>query len=464
MRAIGLFSDVAYYPALVAVVNSILHFQVQARIKVYDFDGLPHLLRSHLGRFAEVVQPPAAILGNHYREHFYYRPRFLAAAGIERHELLLDADMVVLSDLEEAFREIEAGRVVAVREWRYVHPDSLREWNYRDLPAASAYHRLLAHPEIYKEGLPIYNGGLLGFNRDRHGDVLDLWRQGTEHHEELADTFFALDQHSLSLILASLRREGRVEVHELPPELWMQTWAGHREPRKLLAFEGGSPALYNGDPARAMRCYHHTGDILAPPALVGGGETRLPVRFSHLVSDLGLPAGVTRRQMEAAWHHVWRTRHRSPAGELPLFFYNLGPVRAPRCIDPSWRESLARLLGELRDGVPAGAAGGGPPDAAAWPPDRDSPAVWALAFAYDYLDACGYRAGDLGWLARPLAILLGAERAAAPGAPAVTWEGEGDLAIGFAPRFAERREWTGGAPGGRARYAEHHRGVYLNVA
>jgi hypothetical protein len=441
MRAVGLFSDLAYYPSLIAVINSILHFRVQARIKVYDFDGLPHLVRTYLGCWAEVLQPPPEILGDHYHENWFYRPRFLAAAGIDPYELLLDADTVVLSDLEEAFREIEAGRVVAVREWDYVHPDSLREWSYRDLPADSVYHLLLAHPEIYKESpLPIYNGGLLGFNRELHGFVIDLWRRPTEHHDELDGTFFALDQHSLSLILASLRREGRVEVAELPPELWMQTWARHREPRKLLAFEAGSPALYNGDASRRMRFYHYTGDILAPPELTGR-EERIPVRFSDLVSDLGLPAGVTRERMQASWHHVWRTRHESPAGELPLFFYNLGPLRAPKCMDPRWRESLARRLGS---------------------PNRDSREVWALAFAYDYIEYLGYAAGDLGWLA-PALRSLGAPLARA-GERTIAWESDADVVIAFQPRYERRGEWTGGSPGLAAPYTEHHRGVYLNVA
>jgi hypothetical protein len=446
MRAVGLFSDLAYYPSLVAVINSILHFQVQARIKVYDFNGLPHLVRSHLGRWAEVLQPPPEILGDHYHEHWNYRPRFLAAAGIDPCELLLDADTVVLSDLEEAFREIEAGKVVAVREWDYVHPDSQREYDYRELPADSIYHRRLAHPEIYKESLPIFNGGLLGFNRERHRFLIDLWREPTAHHDELGGTFFALDQHSLSLILASLRREGKIAVHELPPELWMQTWAGHREPRKLLAFEGGSPALYNGDAARRMRFYHYTGDILAPCELIGR-DARIPVRFGYLVSDLGLPHGVTQRQMEASWHHVWRSRHQTPAGELPMYFYNLGPLRVPKCMDPSWRELLGRLLAQS-SGAPL---------------DRDSREVWALAFAYDYVDYCGYRAGEMGWLAPPLAALLGADLARG-GERTVAWESGADVGIGFRPRYEDRREWTGGEPGCGARYTEHHQGVFLNIA
>lgn len=451
MRAVGLFSDLAYYPALVAVVNSILHFGVQARIKVYDFWGLPHLVRTVLARYAEVVRPPAAILGDRYRERWNYRARFLAAAGIDPCELLLDVDTVVLCDLEEAFRAVERGSVVAAREWDYPDPVWMRGYTYRELPPESVFHRRLAHPEIHREGLPIYNAGLLGLNRAEHQVVLDLWREASYDHDALDGTFFALDQNGLALILASLRREQRLAVHELPADLWMATWERHREPPKLLTFEDGSPVLCAGDRSRRMRFYHYTGDIVAPPALAG--ERIVTVRFSALVSDVGLPDGITQETMREAWEQVWRGRHRSPAGELPGFFYALGPLRAPRCMDPAWRERLAHLLA-----CPELAPPGCPP------PDRDAREVWALAFAYDYLDYCGYRAGDLGWLARPLAA-LGADLGRA-GEHSVAWESDGDVVIGFAPRGAAPREWIGGehAAGAGDGATEHHRGVFLDIA
>jgi hypothetical protein len=453
-RAVGLFCDLAYYPSLVAVVNSILHFGVQARIKIYDFFGLPHLVRTYLARHAEVMRPPAGIFGERYGEHWNYRSRFLAAAGIDPCELLLDADTVVLCDLEEAFREIERGQLVAAREWEYPDPVWQRGYSYREPPPDSVFHRRLAHPEIWRQGLPIYNGGLLGLNRERHQVALDLWREATYHHDALDGTFFVVDQNSLALVLASLVREGRVAVHELPVDLWMPTWERHREPPKLLAFEDGSPVLYSGDRTRRMRFYHYTGDIVAPPALAG--ERIVTVRFSWLVSDVGLPAGLTQEAMRQAWDQVWRGRHASPAGELPGFFYALGPLRAPRCLDPAWRERLARLLSQP-ELAPPGCA----------PPERDAREVWALAFAYDYLDYCGYRAGDLGWLEKPLAALLGADLRRRGGERSVAWASDADVVIGFRQRHAERREWTGGEHAAAASptgCAEHHKGVFLDIA
>jgi hypothetical protein len=188
-----------------------------------------------------------------------------------------------------------------------------------------------------------------------------------------------------------------------------------------------------------MRFYHYTGDILAPEAIAGSGA-QVPVRFSYLVSDLALPPGPTQEQMREAWNQVWRERHATPAGELPEHFYRQGPLRAPRCMDPAWRDALARLLGA----------------------DRDAREVWALALAHDYVDYCGFRAAELGWLADPLAVLLGERRLL--GERTIGWESGADVVLSFAPRAARRREWSGGDPGAPPGTTEHHRGVFLDFA
>lgn len=443
MRAIGIFADLAYLPSLIALINSIRYFGVRARIKVYDFNGLPHLARSCLSGHAEVVSPPAEAFGDHYRAHQNFRPRILSAAGIDPHELVLDADAVVLCDLEEAFQEIERGHLVVLKEWEYVHAE--RDPRRREVPPDSVLHRILEHPEIYQDRLPIYNAGILGFHRERHARVLDLWARSTHDHDRLRGTLFRMEQNKLALIVASLLRDGELTLHELPPELWMQTWAAHGTPKKLLGFEGGRIALYNGSVARRMRFYHYTGGVGPPEAI--DPEDRYAVRFNDLVSDLGVPAELTQGQMADAWHHVWRARYDSPAGELPRFFYDQGPLRAPKCMDPGWREALARLL----RGFGAEAAIG-----------RDSKETWALALAHDYFDLCGFRAGDLGWLAEPLRALLGPERLAT-GEATVAWQAEADVTLGFRAGYADVVEWTGGEHRLRARYTEHHRGVFFDI-
>jgi hypothetical protein len=450
VRAIGVFANLAYLPAAATLINSILHFQVRARIKIYDFEGLPHLARTYLARYAEIVAPSPGVFDDRYREQWNYRPRMLAES-LDPFELQMDADTVVLADLEDAFCSVEQGNFVAVREWEYDHAgtdEKGRDQRARELPADSVFHRILRHPEIHHRGLPIYNAGLLGLNREHHMPLINLWAQSTYDFKGIEGTFFQGDQNKLGLIVASLREEGRLRVHELPKHLWMQTWDDHREPQKFLSFESGRIALHNGSPGEIqkhrMHFYHFTGDVAAPGELTGE-PNRHPVRFNAFVSDLDLPAGITQSQMIDSWHHVWRIRHRSPAGELPLYFYNLGPVRAPRCLDPVWREFV---------GLHVNGAG------------RDSRETWAVALAYDYIDYAGFRAGDLGWIAGPLGSLMGPERMN-KGKNAISWQRPAHVSLSFESGFDDRRPWAGAETPEqhalRMHYSEFHRGVFVNI-
>ena len=446
VRSIGIFANLAYLPTAAALINSILHFQVRARIKLYDFAGLPHLARTYMSQYAEIVTPSPQVFGDRYRQYWNYRPRMLAES-LDPVELQMDADTIVLSDLEEAFSQIEAGNFVAVREWEYdpVRPDAKgRDRRTRELGAESVFHRTLRHPEIHRMGLPIYNAGLLGLNREHHAPLIDLWAQSTHDFEGIEGTFFRVDQNKLALITASLREEGRLLIHELPKHLWMQTWDDHRHPQKLLTFENGSVALHNGLLKDRMHFYHFTGDVTAPAELAGE-PNKYAVRFNAFVSDLDLPCGLTQRQMIDSWNYVWRVRHCSPAGELPAYFYSLGPVRAPKCLDSGWRELVSLHLN-----------GASP----------DSRETWAVALAYDYIDYAGYRAGDLGWIDAPLTSLMGRERMTR-GAKALSWQAPTDVSLAFEPAFEDQRPWAEPATPEqhflRTNYSESHRGVFINM-
>lgn len=446
VRSVGIFTNLAYLPAAAALINSILHFRVRARIKLYDFAGLPHLARTYLSQYAEIVAPSPRVFGDRYRQYWNYRPRMLAES-LDPVELQMDADTIVLSDLEGAFSQIEAGNFVAVREWEYdpVRPDTKgRDRRTRELTAESVFHRTLRHPGIHSRGLPIYNAGLLGLNREHHAPLIDLWAQSTHDFEGIEGTFFRVDQNKLALIIASLREEGRLHIHELPKHLWMQTWDDHRHPQKILTFENGSVALHNGRLEDRMHFYHFTGDVTAPAELAGE-PNKHPVRFNAFVSDLDLPGALTQRQMIDSWNYVWRVRHRSAAGELPAYFYNLGPVRAPKCLDPVWRELVSLHL----DGA-----------------SPDSRETWAVALAYDYIDYARYSAGDLGWIAGPLESLMGRERKNR-GSKVLSWQRPADVSLAFEPAFENQRPWAeADTPEQHSlgtNYSEFHRGVFINI-
>src|ERR1051325_4839754 len=167
---------------------------------------MPHLARSYLEKYATIVAPSVEVFGDRYRTHWNYRPRMLLN-NLDPYELQLDADTLVLSNLEPAFQEVEKGNLVAVREWEYDHvvaDPKHRDDRQRELPPDSIFHRILKYPESHHQGLPIYNAGLLGLNREKHTMAIDLWAQATRDFERIDGTFFWVDQNKFSLIAASL--------------------------------------------------------------------------------------------------------------------------------------------------------------------------------------------------------------------------------------------------------------------
>ena len=132
-----------------------------------------------------------------------------------------------------------------------------------------------------------------------------------------------------------------------------------------------------------------------------------------------------------------------------MHFYNLGPVRSPKSLDPSWRELIGKLVARLC-GIPN--------------VDKDSRETWAVALAYDYVDYCGYRGVDLDWMSEALEILAGEELR--NGDKMISWEGpSSDVSISFRAEFTRQRPWAE-APelcGLDENYSEFHRGVFLNI-
>ena len=128
-----------------------------------------------------------------------------------------------------------------------------------------------------------------------------------------------------------------------------------------------------------------------------------------------------------------------------MYFYNLGPVRAPKCLDPVWREFISRRL----SGV-----------------GRDSRETWAVALAYDYVDYAGYRTGDLGWISGPLESLIGRE-CMNQGTKAISWQHPDHVSLAFEARYEDRRPWAEAATPEqyvlRTNYSEFHRGVFVNI-
>ena len=176
VRAVSVFANLAYLPSAAALINSLLHFRVRARIKLYDFAGLPHLARTYLAQYVDIIAPSPQILGDRYRQFWNYRPRMLAES-VDPYELQMDADTIVLSDLEEAFSEIERGNFTAVREWEY-DPNRIdekgRDRRTREPDARAVF--FTGSCDIRKSTVRDCRSTMLaclGLSRERHLPLLD---------------------------------------------------------------------------------------------------------------------------------------------------------------------------------------------------------------------------------------------------------------------------------------------------
>jgi len=63
MRAVSVFADLDYLAVARGADEQYSPFRVQARIKIYDFAGLPHLARTYLANYATLVAPSAEAFG-----------------------------------------------------------------------------------------------------------------------------------------------------------------------------------------------------------------------------------------------------------------------------------------------------------------------------------------------------------------------------------------------------------------
>lgn len=393
-RAIGLFCNNHYFPVAVPLLNSLFHNDVQARIKVYDHSGLNHLLRTYLSKFVDVVELRNKSLKDRKWLHgCMFRPAMLADQGFDEAELFLDADMVVLGDLEWPLHLIESGKFVCSTEWVW-GPDEL------DTNVAKRWTKIVgvAPPQQFD----VANGGLLGFNFSRHQELARLWARICRDSYIYEREPFNNDQMAISGLLESLG----VERERLPKRYWMTTWAIHGKPAKVLGFnKQGKIRLYDVETGKPIQLYHYTGGIDQKVQ----GKTKI-VRYYHARGESILEPAELAPAHRVAWKDLWEGRYRSPAGILAEYLRDAGPVTVPKVFSTEFRQKVATLLLELR---------------CAASEDR----VFALCVAYDYLTLLDYRLGNDCWLERPLRALLG-ERVY-EGEKVLKWEEPADITLSF---------------------------------
>ena len=430
-RSVSIFCNNHYYPSAVPALNSFFYNNVNADIKVYCPFGLNHLLREYLRKFVDIVElSDISIKQNDWLNGCKFRPAMLDQVGFDDVELFLDADMVALCNLERPLRLIESGKFVGSVEWVRVPEET-----EIDEDIVSQWVEIVGAPPPQEFG--VYNGGFLGFNFEKHHDLIRKWSDVCNNNIIYKSPPFNNDQMVISGIIESLKTKSR----SMPRRYWMTTWHIHNEPQKLLGFdENGKIKLYDSETYKPIKLYHYTGGIAQE---IRGRSTVM--RYYHANGESILDKPDILPDCRKAWKNLWENHHKSPAGILADHMRNSGPIDVPKVFSVDFRDSVSTLLTEIQNDDPDS--------------KNHTAKVYAVCLAYDYLNLLDYRLGGECWLDAPLRALLGDR--VYQGDKVLKWDEPSDVTLSF------------GKPGNNFRWTfdtyskpgdtEHLKGVNITI-
>ena len=438
-RAIGLFATTHFFPCLVALINSLFYNNVKAAIKVYDYGGMNHLLRSYLQRYVSVIDVGDPLLNDDgmFLYAWNWRPR-ITRNYIEGIELFLDADIVILNDLEEVFAYLEQGYFVGSPEFTYQYDKDEAQY----LKDGQGWQKIIGTTSFVKE-FDIYNAGFYGFNRHYHEHLLELWDCSSRVRQFHENEPFYWEQWTFSLILEHERKQNRVKIKSLPKHLWMNTWDNHAEPQKHLAFRDGKICLLDANTNEPLGLYHYTG-------FPGFTDGDIRGKLYHATKEDILNNSALDKEDESVclkkqWYELWEMRFNSPAALLYDYMYQLGPLRTPATFSLDFRKKAAHIINRVfnRQDI-----------------DHNSKEAFAICIAYDYLDLLGYGLTHAGWMEIPLKLLCDTDFSG--GAQTISWDhAESDVALSFSPPCRDGNSWITSSFGRRT--IEHVNGLNIVI-
>ena len=418
-RAVGLFANAQFFPCLVAMINSLHYFKVNADIKVYDYGGMNHLLRTYLQHYVKVICIDDPLLNDDgmFLHAWNWRPR-ITRSYLEGVELFLDADMVILNDLSEIFAYLEQGYFVGSRELTF-HYDKDEDQYRRD---GEEWKKIIGTASFAKR-FDIYNAGFYGFNINYHGRLLDLWNTSSRVRQFHENTPFYWEQWTFSLILEHEKQNRNVKIKNMPKHLWMNTWDHHADPKKFLGFHDGQVCVRDANTNETLGLYHYTG-------FPGFTDKDIRGKLFHatkedLVENSALDREDTSAFFQDKWYELWEKTYNSPVALLYDYMYQRGPLRTPSTFNLDFRKKVARILRIVLDHPNI---------------DYKSKEVFAIAIAYDYLNLLSFRLKQGGWMEKPLKMLC--EKDVYRGAKTISWDSaETDVALNFHPPYKDSKSW-----------------------
>lgn len=252
-RAFAVVSDEAYFPGLWALLNSIWAYHgTSVTTFVFLQDVPPQACYRHPLFISGVLSVhrmsdlPSETVGTWEAKQRV--PSFLA--GIARTVMLLDADCVLVSKMDDVFERADKGLIVASEDGGSSVDYTRIEFN--------------SYGENWQaESMPYFTSGILAFDVVRHWDLAALW--------EFTSRFAAYspsggepyrfhghgDQGTLNACAARLGKNTKLSL--LPQELWGKASGWKKDRDGLLMLESSPVVVQNVRENEPQRIVHCTG-------------------------------------------------------------------------------------------------------------------------------------------------------------------------------------------------------------
>lgn len=267
-KAYAVFLEDYYYNDFLALYASWKYYGNQVPIKVYLIGELQEEKRKNIEKFCKVYEVPNWGLA---REYFYEKQLFKYIGLLEFMEdceIIVDADTLFLSNLDFLFDYIQDGKIIGAGESHFdngfVHKvycdydENIFNKTKDELKNFLETNLLDKYDYDYQN--VVLNGGLIGFNKIKHKELLNKTIEILTTKIENRQNIIFNNEQYMSSFLISLYG---LDFYQLPHKQWMNTWLAHSSPKKIIKIENGKLQLYN-ETGEQIYFYHFTGGIGMP--------------------------------------------------------------------------------------------------------------------------------------------------------------------------------------------------------
>ena len=321
-KSYSVFVDDKYYYDFVALYNSWKYYENKIPLKVYVHNGMHTADRlNQIEKVCKVVYVDRGDMDdNNYLHKFLFK-----YVGLLQHmddiEIVLDADMLFLSNMDYLFDYVEEGKIIGSVENDWLTPHHVyyngdtEQWKTANQNTKNELRKLIGDViDNYTLDFEnkVYNGGFFGFNKKKHSYLFEeTIKILSNQYKEEKNPLFSCDQYMISFLIA-IHKE---EVYSLPYLEWMNTWMSHKTPTKIIKVDNGKLALFN-EGGNRINLYHFTGDI----GMKDVDGLLKPCRAHQLYESHPNETKFNRTHVEKLWYE----KHENPILLLYEHFLNKG--------------------------------------------------------------------------------------------------------------------------------------------